>query len=259
MTLHVEEYGSDSSPTIVFIHAAALGGWMWRQQIEALSDQFHCLAPDLPGHGKSGGQFTLDNSAKALADLIRDKAHNSKASIVGLSLGGLVAIHLLDKFPDLIVNAIVSAPPSGPIPGTGFLVFATRFLLPIFKSDFVIRRTADQLKLPEKDYEKFRDAQKSMTADTLRQIARITHEHRLPESLKNSTIPTLAVVGEKEIGVNFRVVRDLVKLMPTTEGRVAPNVGHGWNGENPTLFNQMIQDWFINGTIPSALMPLDGV
>jgi len=48
MALHVAEYGQENSHTILFIHGAALGGWMWQPQIEGLAQQFHCLVPDLP-------------------------------------------------------------------------------------------------------------------------------------------------------------------------------------------------------------------
>lgn len=259
MTLYIEEYGVDNASTILFIHGAALGGWMWRPQIDGLSKQFHCLVPDLPEHGKSEGQFSLSHSTDVLADIIQSKAHGGKAYVVGLSLGGLITIELMHQHPQRIEKVIVSAPPSGPVPGTSILILMTYLMLPVFKSDFVIRRTADQLNLPEDFYQHFRHAQKSMRGRLLRQVARDVHNHRLPDSLRESSIPTLAVVGEKEVGINFRVVRDLVKLMPSAQGRVAPNVNHGWNGENPSLFNQMIADWFDEGSIPEMLLPLSDV
>lgn len=247
---------ADNSDTIIFIHGAALAGWMWRLQIEGVSDTFHCLVPDLPEHGQSSGDYTLVAATDAIADLIRNRAHEGKAHLVGLSLGGLISITVVDRYPELVKKVIVSAPPSGPIPGTAILMFTMRFMMPIVQSDFAIRRTATQLGLPEQDYQQFRQSQKSMTRNLLMTVAQETHAHRLHQSLQNATTPMLAVVGEKELGVNHRVVRDLTALMPNIQGRIAPQVGHGWNGENPKLFNQMIRDWFLHDTIPTELMPL---
>ena len=256
MSLHFVEHGQEQDETIVFLHGAALAGWMWRLQVDDVSDTFHCLVPDLPEHGASSGEYSLTAATSAIAELIRQQAKGQRAHLVGLSLGGLVAISVVEHYPDLVNKVIVSAPPSGPIPGTPILMFMMRYMMPLFKRDFVIRRTASQLGLPEQDYEKFRQAQKSMSRGLVQTVAQETHAHRLAPGLQNVTIPMLAVVGEKELPVSHRVVRDLSQLMPHTQGRTAPQVGHGWNAENPALFNQMIREWFLHESIPDALMPL---
>lgn len=255
MTLHITERGNENQPSIVFLHGAGLGGWMWRLQLEGLADTFHCIAPDLPQHGQSEGIYSFDSTTDAIANLIREKAHDGKAFVVGLSLGGLIALNLMDKYPELIHRVIVSAPPSGPVPGTGFLLFAIRFMMPLFRSDFVIRQTAKQLNLPDEDYANFRNAQKTMPRNLLETVVHEVHAHRLSASLAQTNIPLLAVVGENEVKVNYRVVNDLVQLMPNIEARISPAVGHGWNGENPELFNQMIRDWFLNQRVADGLLP----
>jgi pimeloyl-ACP methyl ester carboxylesterase len=52
MELYVEEYGPHAAPTIVFLNGGGGANWMWQPQIDRLAD-YLCLAPDLPGHGKS--------------------------------------------------------------------------------------------------------------------------------------------------------------------------------------------------------------
>src|SRR5215218_10554146 len=48
------EAGAAGGPTIVFLHASGTTGAMWDDEMARLADRFHCLAPDLPGHGDSG-------------------------------------------------------------------------------------------------------------------------------------------------------------------------------------------------------------
>ena len=50
--LHVRESGQPGSPAIVFLHATGASGGMWEQHLQRLGG-YHCLAPDLPGHGRS--------------------------------------------------------------------------------------------------------------------------------------------------------------------------------------------------------------
>lgn len=49
--LSVCECGPATAPTICFLHAGGVSGWMWQPQVEVLQDTYHCLIPDLPEHG----------------------------------------------------------------------------------------------------------------------------------------------------------------------------------------------------------------
>ena len=50
--MYVEESGSPGAPAIVFIHGAGQSHRIWGEHMERLT-AFHCLAPDLPGFGRS--------------------------------------------------------------------------------------------------------------------------------------------------------------------------------------------------------------
>jgi pimeloyl-ACP methyl ester carboxylesterase len=49
--LYVRETGPHANPASLGLHGSSLSGRMWEPQLEHLPD-FHCLAPDLPGHGQ---------------------------------------------------------------------------------------------------------------------------------------------------------------------------------------------------------------
>ena len=55
MTLSLREAGPADAPGLVFLHGLWVSSAMWQPQIERLSHDYHCLAPDLPEHGKSTG------------------------------------------------------------------------------------------------------------------------------------------------------------------------------------------------------------
>jgi len=115
MTLH-DVSGPGAAPAIVFVHATRLTRSMWTPQVERLSDRFRVVALDLPGHGaRASDRFTLDGAAEALAWTI-DATAGGRAVVVGLSLGGYVAIHLAASSPDRVrglVLAGTTAEPTG--------------------------------------------------------------------------------------------------------------------------------------------------
>lgn len=74
---------------IVFVHGAAMSGWMWHDQMESLPE-YHRLAPDLPGHGSSAHTrpFSLEKTSEAIAELIRSNAPSRRASLCRIGRQG---------------------------------------------------------------------------------------------------------------------------------------------------------------------------
>ena len=100
MELFVTESGSFGAPMILFLHGSPLSSRMWQPQLEAMRD-FHCVAPDLPGHGQSAmiNQFNLGQIVETLVNLIRQTSPHGKTHLVGLSFGGVVAQALMTAAP----------------------------------------------------------------------------------------------------------------------------------------------------------------
>jgi pimeloyl-ACP methyl ester carboxylesterase len=95
---------------------------MWRPVIEQLSE-FDCLAVDLPEHGESRcvAPFSMELSARAVAELIRSQTRDGKAVVVGLSEGAQVTVQLLADSPGRAEKAIVSSALVRPLPGMGWM------------------------------------------------------------------------------------------------------------------------------------------
>jgi len=90
--IHYETMGS--GPPLVFVHGWSFSSSVWRFQKEALSNRYHCVCPDLRGHGQSSAPATgyaLDDFASDLTALF-DQLDLSGATILGWSLGALVAL-----------------------------------------------------------------------------------------------------------------------------------------------------------------------
>jgi len=107
---------TDRRPTIVFLHGTRLTSASWAAQVAALSDEFHCLAPDLPSHGTAVAEsFTVDGAADAVASLIEREAHDGRAVVVGLSLGGYVAMALAARHPERVRGLVIAGATAEPV------------------------------------------------------------------------------------------------------------------------------------------------
>lgn len=83
-------------PTVVFIHGAANSRMFWKAQVGGLSAGANTVAPDLPGHGMSGGEGrdSVAGYAAAVRDFI-SAIGADRPVVCGLSMGGAIALHLL--------------------------------------------------------------------------------------------------------------------------------------------------------------------
>ncbi len=109
MLAYEEENLDSGNSTIVLIHGATSSSEYYKPNRPYFSDTYHLLLPDLPGHGKSKDiPFTRQTSAKLLAELIRSRARNGKAHILGHSMGAHIAIVLATYYPDVVDVVFVS-------------------------------------------------------------------------------------------------------------------------------------------------------
>ncbi len=107
--------GPPGAPAIVFVHGTRLTGSMWGPQVAALSDEFRTIAPDLPAHGTRADEpFTVEAAVDVLSETIREQA-GGRAVVVGLSLGGYVAMALAAREPERVRGLVLSGATAEPV------------------------------------------------------------------------------------------------------------------------------------------------
>jgi pimeloyl-ACP methyl ester carboxylesterase len=125
-------------PLLLLIHG--MGGTYenWSAVMDPLTRRHTVVAPDLPGHGRSApgaGDYSLGALAAALRDLLLALGHD-RATLVGHSLGGGIAMQLAYQFPEFAERLVlVSSGGLGPevslvlraaaLPGSDVVIAAT--------------------------------------------------------------------------------------------------------------------------------------
>src|SRR3954471_14250771 len=111
-TLHgrtVSYAEAGSGPVLLLIHGMGGSSENWQSVIEPLAREHTVIAPDLPGHGLSAGgsgDYSLGNLAAGLRDLLLVLGHE-RATLVGHSLGGGIAMQFSYQFPELVERLVL--------------------------------------------------------------------------------------------------------------------------------------------------------
>lgn len=89
-------------PLLLLVHGMAGSSVTWRHVMPALAKRFTVVAPDLLGQGESDkprGEYSLGAHANSLRDLL-DALGHKRATVIGQSLGGGVAMQFAYQFPE---------------------------------------------------------------------------------------------------------------------------------------------------------------
>lgn len=101
--LHIRQNGD--GPVALFIHGFPLDSSMWIEQLADLGSMRRCIAADLRGFGRSapvtGAPLDMEQHAEDLAAVL-DLVSAEKADVIGLSMGGYVALAFADMYPDRV-------------------------------------------------------------------------------------------------------------------------------------------------------------
>jgi pimeloyl-ACP methyl ester carboxylesterase len=253
MALYLRQAGPVAGPGLVFLHGLWLSGSMWQPQLELLSDEYHCLAPDLPEHGKSTdiGLLTLDNTSRLVADLIRKHTPNSRAHVVGLSLGGLVALGLLRDRPEVVDHVLVSGTaPAGRLgPLIAVLSKLGTPLLAVLNPAPLYSLGLRRSRIPPPYLDLLQEDVHHLQPGA---ILHFVGEFLKMEVPRGARVPLLVTVGGREDLMVKRAARSLSRMVPATLA-TAPGLGHLWNLEAPRLFTETVSAWIADRPLPDAL------
>jgi 2-hydroxymuconate-semialdehyde hydrolase len=112
--LHYIERGS--GPAVLLIHGFGGHTYTYRYLIPELAKDRRAVAVDLKGSGYSGrptkGDYSLGEQARLVARLM-DTLGIDRASVIGHSLGGEVAMRIAGRWPERVDRLVLAASVSG--------------------------------------------------------------------------------------------------------------------------------------------------
>lgn len=251
--MRVHESGPDTAESIVFLHGVASSAAMWNGHVNRLRS-YHCLRPDFPGFGDSAGEpwVSIEDVAGQVAELIR--AGVGRAHVVGLSLGGLVALSLLADAPELVNRAIVDGSSALPIFGQPAVKLAIRVGAPVVKARLVVEMIGRWIGVPDAEMDVLRNDYRRMSGAAFTNACLDALDFRRPPGIEAVQCPTLLVAGGRERGSVRSSNRLLARLMPNAKGYVVPGKPHSWVSGNQHLHCRMVEAWIEDRPLPAELV-----
>lgn len=236
----------------LFLHGLGGSRTAWEPQLAALSAVRRCVAWDMPGYGDSDPLVPL--TFEALADAVRDLVDAlgaDRVDLVGLSLGGMQALHTAIRHPDR-VRSLVLADTSA--------VFGADGTDP---EAWIAARTAgvDAGRRPADDaaavvraiaapgfagaaFARAEAAFDRIPPDGLRAACRCLVTHDVRDRLAGIAAPTLVVVGELDRETPPAYSEVLAAGIPGAVLEVLPGVGHLTPCEAPDRFNELVREFW---------------
>jgi pimeloyl-ACP methyl ester carboxylesterase len=256
VTLHVEETG-EGEP-LLFIHEFAGDHRSWEPQVRFFSAAFRCVTYAARGYPPS--DVPTDPAAysqeRAVADAITvlDGLGLTQAHVVGLSMGGFTALHLVLGHPDRVRSAVVAGAGYGAQPERADAfraesmitagAFATEGATKVAERYAVgPARVQFQNKNP-RGWAEFAAALAGHSslgsALTMRGVqAARPSLYALTGELARIRIPVLVLVGDEDEGC-LEPALLLKRTIPTAGLVVLPRTGHTANLEEPDVFNHAV-------------------
>lgn len=243
---------------MVFLHGLGGSRTAWEPQLESLSDQWRCVAWDMPGYGASSpmNPLTFEAIADAIAGLL-DRLGAEAAHLCGLSFGGHHALNTALRHPSrvrslVLVNTSAAFGGDGTDPDqwrrerTAFLdagltladiaaPVIDSITAPGFEGVERDRTIAAFARVPEAG---FRAACQLLTTHDVR--------HRLGEV----TVPTLVIVGELDEETPPAYGEELHAAIASSRLEIISAVGHISPAEAPEQFNALVREFL--GSLPAT-------
>lgn len=231
-------------PVAVLLHAALGSSRQWRSVMAALPPSLRVIAPDLRGHGLSG-KPEHGSAPHAMASDLRaflDALDIPRAFLVGLSLGGRVALQFAIEQPERVQGlVIVGAASVGPSPARSplWLRWAQRArqdevaLRQFVSSVFAHPPSEEELALLMADARQASDqawfgAQANPPPQDLAEV------------VPGLPVPTLIVHGGRDRVVPTDTSRALHALIPGSELVIWAEHGHFLPQEAPVRFARLV-------------------
>jgi len=256
-SLALREAGEAGLPTVVLLHGVGNNGSMWADLMAGLTG-FHCLAPDLPGHGRIGAiaWTSRAETARLIAELIEERAAGGRAHVVGLSLGGSVALELLATRPDLLDHVIVDGCGALRSPIAGPMKIGVSVISPFLRFAPVARLIGRAFGvMPGDGLDAFVAQMQAVDARSFRRAFADANDMRITPRLLAAPCPTLLVAGERELKHVRASNRLLSERMPHAEARMMPGASHGWGpAQFPDIHLRMVAAWIAGRQLPAELV-----
>lgn len=251
ITMHYHEAGSGDRGVVVFVHGSGPGasGWSnFKGNYPALAEHgYRTIVPDTMGYGYSSkpeeGVFSLDDVAAQYKALL-DELRVDRATVVGNSQGGAIAITMALNYPRLVDKLVLMAPGGLERREIYMEMEGIKAMLRVLYKEGISKETMrkvftlqlhDESKITEQVIEERYQVAMTQHKDNIARILVTNQEDRLSEI----QCPVLCFWGANDKFCPVSGASKIAASCPNSRTILIASCGHWVMVEYPKLFNEL--------------------
>ena len=243
--IYYESVGSGKS--LIFLHGSMGTGKVWKPYVPILLNDFNSILPDVRGHGKTENPdkaIDLHLIADDIVALI-EALKLEKPFLCGWSGGGDVSLDVAIRYPDCVSGLIVG----GVTHRISESYFASLKAMGLEGPGKVNFEQAEQ-NIPQLiNLWKTEHVQSPLHWKEL--VTQLSFEMINPtlpaeDNLKQITLPTLIVWGDRDQFLPIEDAIELYRLIPNAQLAVIPNANHFVTRTHVLLFAELVKEFLLN-------------
>ena len=255
--IYYEEHGQGKE-TIVFGHSMLFNLRMFDDQVKFLNSNYRCVLFDFRGQGKSevtSNGYDLDNLTIDALEFI--KALNcNPCHFIGFSMGGMVAMRLAIRHPEVLKSLILIDTSSDPEPSKGH--FKNKMMLWVAKylglkplANKILSMFFGPSFMKDPDRKDLRTTWKNhflanSRTGLVHAVKGVLWREGITSDLSKIKVPTLILWGHHDFLTDKDKAYILHENIDKSELQIVPRAGHMSPVEEPDVVNSLISDFLKN-------------
>jgi pimeloyl-ACP methyl ester carboxylesterase len=240
MSVNYEEAGNPSNRTIIFVHGAGGSAATWFMQMKGLSSNFHIVAVELNGHGKSPDRGEEDVLHSYLHDIHGIVTGFDRPILAGHSMGGALTQLYSLNHPESLSGIILV--------GTGAKLRVTPVVFNLLENDFegyveAVGNFMFHENTPEEMVETSKHEVRKCPVQVIRRDFELCDKFDIMDVVHQIKTPTLIIVGEKDVMTPVKYSSYLKEKIASSTMHVIEEAGHLVMFEKSGVFNELVVNW----------------
>ena len=242
-----------NAPTLLLLHGYTASKELWLRFANQIDERYNIIIPDLAGHGETGfdPQWSYSPSAQAIRlQRLLDALNIERATVIGNSMGGLIAANFALQYPQRTAGIVVIDPAgvTAPVASRAEKLFqqgqspfeidnwndfqefyAMTMAEPPYVPEFVLRSMAERYQQHKAEY--------IQIAEDFRNL------DQLDGRLAEISVPTLIIWGSRDQLLDVSAAAVWYKGIPNAELEIFEGIGHMPMVERPAQTAERVMEF----------------
>jgi pimeloyl-ACP methyl ester carboxylesterase len=239
---------------VVFLHGMPGSRTAWDDQINHLMPGYRCVAWDMPGYGASSPidpQSDFPVLLDALEEFVRVRLKAEKAHLVGLSLGGIFALHAAARGDGYVrsITVLDASPCFGFDGGSDPDEFVSSVVAGLDEAPSIAEFAAAIVptlltpSCPPELVDAGKATMERATRQGLELSARLLARHDIRDRLDRIAVPALIMAGEHDQDTPLAYAEYLAEKIAGAKLACVPDAAHFSNLENAAFVNAAVEEF----------------